>query len=114
MEISDDGGDGPEAICVNFKLHRRGEGVLFEKQMCGPLLSERTSESIECSIPLMPPAELFVLCIAPILIVVQLALSIYLQCKAYVKWQRKYVCVGFCGSIIFFALQAVFIVEVAA
>merc|ERR1712130_662741 len=36
IEISDDGGAGPAAICVTVRLHRAGVGVLLQKEMCGP------------------------------------------------------------------------------
>lgn len=113
LEISDSGSNGPDAICVHFRLHRRGEGILFEKRMCGPLLADRASSDVTCSVPLLPPGAMVAVVLAILLLVVELGLVIYVQCKSSLGWQKVFGWSACCGSILFFVLQGVCIVAIA-
>lgn len=101
MEIKDDGGNTSAAICVHFRLHRATEGVLFEKEMCGPFLGQGAPQSVPSAEPMtmLPMLEWILLMLAGSLLFVETSMVLWL---AFVggQWQK------WSGGIIILGLDA--------
>jgi len=87
LEITDNGGTSPEDICLKLKLHRLGNNVLFEKEMCGPFLASGSGAKTECSIPLLPTVGLLLSIFLVVLFVAEIVIVVCL-CGRSVTWQR--------------------------
>merc|ERR1712085_74388 len=90
LEIEDDGGVGPESVCVRFKHHRLGGRVLLDERMCGPLLrnlSDAARTDGSCDNLLLPPDELVWLVLLCLAILANFALCLFI-CILGTTWQR--------------------------
>eukprot|EP00039_Didymoeca_costata_P016033 m.279428 g.279428 ORF g.279428 m.279428 type:complete len:622 (-) comp16323_c3_seq3:45-1910(-) len=106
MIVNDNGSDKADSICILFRLHQN-KNIVFESEMCGPLLTETIGGDVDCVIEWLPQKSKAIVVSAVVFLFLEvIVVCVYICCRSHTKpWLRTVVVTICLATLVIAAIQ---------